>query len=95
MPLIHLLFLFHLQEALHGFHTPDFTDSCYKPFLGLSAINKAIQNNISLYCRHTDLEMMCIRVFVYYLIDFCSDSRVVDKFTLYLDCHGGTAEKQG
>jgi len=40
MPLIDLLSLFHLREALHGLNTPNFTDLCRKPFLGISAVNR-------------------------------------------------------
>jgi hypothetical protein len=60
---IHLLFLFHFQEALRGFHTPDFPDLCHKPLLGLSVIDKTLEHTISLCNRRIDLKIMSIRFF--------------------------------
>src|SRR5512143_1224556 len=81
VPLIHLLFLFYLQEALHGFHTLDFPDLSNKPCFGLSAIHKTLKNNISLCCRHIDLEIMSIRVSEYIRINLCGYHRVIYIFT--------------
>ena len=48
MPLIHLLFLFHLQVALNGFHALDLPDLCYDPLLSRSVVYETLENNVSL-----------------------------------------------
>jgi hypothetical protein len=41
-----LLFLFHLQVALNGFHALDLPDLCYDPLLSLFVMYETRENNI-------------------------------------------------
>src|SRR4030066_146704 len=95
MPLIHLLFLFYVQEALHGFHTLNLPDLCDKPCFGISAVHKTLQNNISLCCCHIDLKIMGVRVFDDYLIHFRGYARVIDMLACRSARYRGAARKQG
>src|SRR4030043_33840 len=73
MPLIHLLFLFHLQVALNGFYALDLPDLCYDPLLSLFVMYVTRENNISIRRRNIDLQILGVRVFDDYRIHFRSN----------------------
>src|SRR4030042_2686803 len=60
MPLIHLLFLFHLQVALNGFHAIDLSDLCYDPLLCPFVMYEPIENNIPLCRGNIDLQILSV-----------------------------------
>src|SRR4030043_115871 len=61
MPIIHLLFLLHLQVALNGFHALDLPDLCYDPLLSLFVMYETRENNISICRGNIDLQILGVR----------------------------------
>src|SRR4030042_6182136 len=78
MPLIHLLFLFHLQKALNGFHAIDLPDLCYDPLLSLLVMYETRENNISICRGNIDLPITSVRFLDDYRIRLRSNACVID-----------------